>query len=389
MSSRFRPAARRSLVQYPSQEEQDDEEGSRRSGCVPRRGQPRPAPVWSAVLRIPSPAPTSSSSSPPPPGPRASARRTRPLVAAVAQELGRAHGGAVDDVYQYALKGFSARLTADQADALADDPRVDYVEADQVFHTLATQTPATWGLDRVDQRDLPLNNTYTYNQTGQGVQRLHHRHRHPRHPPAVRRQDRQRLHGRERRKRHERLQRPRHARRGHRRRHDLRPGQAGHAPRRARAQLLGLGLERGRHRRRRLGHPEPRQARRGEHEPRRRRLDGARPGRRQLDQLRRQLRDRRGQLQRQRVQQLSGPRSHRPTRSAPRPTPTRAPRSPTSARASTSSRRARTSPRPGTPATPPPTRSAGRRWRLRTWPALSLSISRRTRPHRRRRRRRR
>ena len=34
---------------------------------------------------------------------------------------------------------------------------------------MATQTPATWGLDRIDQRDLPLNNTYNYNQTGQGV----------------------------------------------------------------------------------------------------------------------------------------------------------------------------------------------------------------------------
>ena len=61
------------------------------------------------------------------------------------------------------------RLTAEQAAALADDPRVDYVEADQVFETFATQTPATWGLDRIDQRDLPLNNTYNYNQTGQGV----------------------------------------------------------------------------------------------------------------------------------------------------------------------------------------------------------------------------
>ena len=94
----------------------------------------------------------------------------RPLVAAVAQELSQAHGGAVTSVYQYALKGFAARLPAKQADALANDPRVEYVEADQVFHTTATQTPATWGLDRIDQRDLPLNNTYTYNQTGQGVQ---------------------------------------------------------------------------------------------------------------------------------------------------------------------------------------------------------------------------
>ncbi len=93
----------------------------------------------------------------------------RPLVAAVAQELGRAHNGAVRDVYQYALKGFAVRLTAERAQALANDPRVEYVEEDQVFHTLATQTPATWGLDRIDQRDLPLNNTYNYNQTGLGV----------------------------------------------------------------------------------------------------------------------------------------------------------------------------------------------------------------------------
>src|SRR6476619_4301977 len=37
------------------------------------------------------------------------------------------------------------------------------------MHAFAAQTPATWGLDRIDQRDLPLNNTYNYNQTGSGV----------------------------------------------------------------------------------------------------------------------------------------------------------------------------------------------------------------------------
>ena len=99
----------------------------------------------------------------------ANERSSRPPVATVAHELGRAHSGAVRDVYQYALKGFSVQLTSERAAALANDPRVEYVEADQVFHTMATQTPATWGLDRIDQRDLPLNNTYNYNQTGQGV----------------------------------------------------------------------------------------------------------------------------------------------------------------------------------------------------------------------------
>jgi subtilisin family serine protease len=93
----------------------------------------------------------------------------RPLVSVLAQELARAHGGLLASVYQHALKGFAVELTETQAAALAADPRVALVEPDQVFEAVATQSPATWGLDRIDQRDLPLNNTYTYTQTGQGV----------------------------------------------------------------------------------------------------------------------------------------------------------------------------------------------------------------------------
>ena len=93
----------------------------------------------------------------------------RPLVPNVAQELAQVDGGSVAAVYQHALKGFAVELTEQRAEALANDPRVAYVEPDQVFEAVATQSPATWGLDRIDQRDLPLNNAYTYNQTGQGV----------------------------------------------------------------------------------------------------------------------------------------------------------------------------------------------------------------------------
>jgi subtilisin family serine protease len=99
----------------------------------------------------------------------AEAPSLRPLVAIAARELARAHGGTVTFVYQHALKGFAVRLPSDRADALAASPRVAYVEPDQVVHAFPTQTPATWGLDRIDQRDLPLNNTYNYNQTGAGV----------------------------------------------------------------------------------------------------------------------------------------------------------------------------------------------------------------------------
>ncbi len=65
----------------------------------------------------------------------------------------------------------------------------------------------------------------------------------------------------------------------------------------------------------------------------------------------------------------------RPSRSAPPPTPTPAPATPTTARSWTSSRRAPPSPRPGTPATPPPTPSPARRWRPRTSPAPPRSTS--------------
>ncbi|MGJ8664481.1 MAG: S8 family peptidase [Marinicella sp.] len=52
---------------------------------------------------------------------------------------------------------------------LLSDPRVDYIEADQVVRLNATQTNATWGLDRIDQANLPLNNTYNYDFDGTGV----------------------------------------------------------------------------------------------------------------------------------------------------------------------------------------------------------------------------
>ncbi|HWH05128.1 MAG TPA: S8 family serine peptidase, partial [Gaiellaceae bacterium] len=86
-----------------------------------------------------------------------------------AQELARVHGGTIGHLYRHALRGFSVELTAQAAAALARNGRVAYVEPDAPVEVVATQSPATWGLDRIDQRDLPLNNAYSYNQTGQGV----------------------------------------------------------------------------------------------------------------------------------------------------------------------------------------------------------------------------
>ncbi len=77
--------------------------------------------------------------------------------------------GGPKHLYQHTVRGFSVELTRQRAEALADDYRVAFVEEDGVVTADATQTSATWGLDRIDQRDLPLNATYTYNQTGATV----------------------------------------------------------------------------------------------------------------------------------------------------------------------------------------------------------------------------
>ncbi|NUT99503.1 MAG: S8 family peptidase [Saccharothrix sp.] len=90
--------------------------------------------------------------------------------AASADKLAGQYGGKVDRVFSAALNGFTVSLPESAAKRLAANPAVEYVEQDQVFHLQATQTnPPSWGLDRIDQRDLPLNSSYSYTSTGSGV----------------------------------------------------------------------------------------------------------------------------------------------------------------------------------------------------------------------------
>jgi subtilisin family serine protease len=87
----------------------------------------------------------------------------------LARALERAHGGKLLHTYEHALKGFAIELPAAAALALARNPNVVHMEQDQVMSIDATQTGATWGLDRVDQQALPLSGTYLYNTTASNV----------------------------------------------------------------------------------------------------------------------------------------------------------------------------------------------------------------------------
>ncbi|HEV2801258.1 MAG TPA: S8 family serine peptidase, partial [Pyrinomonadaceae bacterium] len=86
-----------------------------------------------------------------------------------AAQLAREHGGKVGFVYQHALRGFSVELSEARAIALSRNPQVEYVEEDSLVEGAAVQTSPTWALDRIDQRSLPLNNSYNYANSGAGV----------------------------------------------------------------------------------------------------------------------------------------------------------------------------------------------------------------------------
>ena len=83
--------------------------------------------------------------------------------------LARGYGAEVRRTFGAALTGFEAGMSEAAAKRLAADPSVAYVEQNQRVSLTATQTGATWGIDRIDQRNRPLSTTYTYTSTASNV----------------------------------------------------------------------------------------------------------------------------------------------------------------------------------------------------------------------------
>jgi subtilisin family serine protease len=98
----------------------------------------------------------------------AAVARTR--VSANARSLVDRHGGSVARTYSSALRGFEVRASEKVAARIAADPSVAFVEQNHTVWATGTQTnPPSWGLDRIDQRNLPLNQSYTYPNTAGAV----------------------------------------------------------------------------------------------------------------------------------------------------------------------------------------------------------------------------
>ncbi|MEI7994983.1 MAG: S8 family serine peptidase, partial [Methylococcaceae bacterium] len=90
-------------------------------------------------------------------------------IAAMVVEENQLKTVKMSHVFNAAIRGFSAKMTQKEAATLVKDPRVLLVEQDAYVHANAVYTNPGWALDRIDQTNPALNNSFATTMTGAGV----------------------------------------------------------------------------------------------------------------------------------------------------------------------------------------------------------------------------
>jgi subtilisin family serine protease len=98
-------------------------------------------------------------------------KRGTKAPSAAGKSLAEKYGAKISHTYGTVLNGYAVRADERQARRLAADPRVASVAQDTRVTLEHTQkNPPSWGLDRIDQANLPLNKSYTWPESaGAGV----------------------------------------------------------------------------------------------------------------------------------------------------------------------------------------------------------------------------
>ena len=78
-------------------------------------------------------------------------------------------GSSITRTYSAAFKGYAATLTSSQLKALKGNPAIQYIEQDRIITVSSSQPNPPWGLDRIDQVNLPLDRLYVDRSNGAGV----------------------------------------------------------------------------------------------------------------------------------------------------------------------------------------------------------------------------